>query len=212
MWGSVVWVAVQARFLRQRLLAQARPEPMLAHDLPKPARGGRLSLGHGPSVLNGTQSGYRILCTAAQAAAQERGTDMRKMGVVLLAGVALLAACSDAGSGRDTSPALAPSSGASGDSTGLSESQRRQVFTEIVKSEDRAANEAEERYPTDAFCDGYSADNIEKNIDLTRELEDRYRAEVARHPSLSSEQLRTIGLEGVLNGWPLPALTLETCE
>ncbi len=72
---------------------------------------------------------------------------------------------------------------------GLSEEQRKQVFKEIAAAELRATDEAIEREPSD----------INKQIDLERELTEKYKNELAQKYNLSRDQLDAISLEGVQN-------------
>ena len=82
---------------------------------------------------------------------------------------------------------------------GLSERVRKQVFLDIVRAEDRAARDAMARVP-----DSPNIEQIKKQINLQRELEDKYRAMVAQEFGLTTDQLREIGIEGATKGWPFP--------
>lgn len=76
---------------------------------------------------------------------------------------------------------------------GLSEQDRRQVFREIAASERRAANEATARIPDS---------RIMEQIQLERELGQKYKMELARKYGLTEDQLGEITVEGVTMGWP----------
>lgn len=78
---------------------------------------------------------------------------------------------------------------------GLSEAQRKQVFREVADAEDRATREAMARVPDS---------QIMKQIELERELTEKYKAEVARKYGLTKDHLLKISVEGVRNGWLAP--------
>ena len=78
---------------------------------------------------------------------------------------------------------------------GLSEAERKQVFREIAAAEDRATREAMARV---------SDSEIMKQIDLERELTQKYKTEVARKRGLTYDDLFEISVEGVKMGWPMP--------
>lgn len=75
---------------------------------------------------------------------------------------------------------------------GLSETKRMQIFKEIIRAEDRATAEAESRYPSD----------ILKQIDLEAELKENYKDELAKKYGLTRDDLKNIGVEGIVNHWP----------
>lgn len=75
----------------------------------------------------------------------------------------------------------------------LSEVERRQIFKEIVLAEDKGTKEAELRFP----------DDIMNQIDLERELQDKYKEELAKKHKLTMDQLKAIALEGVEKQWPM---------
>ena len=89
------------------------------------------------------------------------------------------------------------------DTTGLSEELRRAIFKELVAAEDRADAEAEAVYPVDIFDPNYEEDNVLRNITLSDELLDEYRAEVRAKYGITREQQSAISLEGVTSYWPL---------
>ena len=76
---------------------------------------------------------------------------------------------------------------------GLSEQERREVFRGIATAEDRATQEAMARVPDS---------QIMKQIELERELGEKYKAELAQKYGLTEGQLREIMVEGVTKGWP----------
>ena len=78
---------------------------------------------------------------------------------------------------------------------GLSEERRKQVFREIAAAEDRAMREAMARVPDS---------QINEQINLEREHEDKYKAMIAQQYGLTDEQLLKITVEGVKKGWVMP--------
>lgn len=78
---------------------------------------------------------------------------------------------------------------------GLSEQRRKQIFCELVAAEDRATRDAMARVPDS---------QIMKQIDLERELGEKYEAMVAQQYGLTNDQLLKITVEGVKKGWPAP--------
>jgi flagellar biosynthesis GTPase FlhF len=78
-----------------------------------------------------------------------------------------------------------------------SEDERRTIFKEIVAAEDRAQQEADQEYPPEVGVD------VMPGINRNRELEEKYRAQVAEQHGLSKEELRKIVVEGATKRWPL---------
>ena len=78
---------------------------------------------------------------------------------------------------------------------GLSEQRRKQVFRETAAAEDRATRDARARVPDS---------QIMRQIDLDRELAEKYKAKVAQQYGLNNDQLLKITVEGVKKGWPAP--------
>jgi hypothetical protein len=76
---------------------------------------------------------------------------------------------------------------------GLSEPQRRVVFREIIAAEDRGTREATARVPDS---------QVMRQTELERELQSKYKADVARRHKLTNNQLREIAIEGISKGWP----------
>lgn len=89
-------------------------------------------------------------------------------------------------------------------STGLSLSQRKAIFVQIVKNEDIATRRAESRYPLDGsipITRTLMANNSEYEQSVLRELNSR----LARENGLTRNQLDEIASEGQMSNWPLPA-------
>ncbi len=78
---------------------------------------------------------------------------------------------------------------------GLSEQRRKQVFREIAAAEDRATRDGRARVPDS---------QIMKQIDLERELGEKYKAKVAQQYGLTNDQLIKITVEAWKKGWPAP--------
>ncbi len=77
---------------------------------------------------------------------------------------------------------------------GLSETQRMQIFREIVKAEDDAMNAAINKYPNDGM----------KQIDYERQQAKANKENLRKKYRLSKEELDKIGFEGVMKKWPMP--------
>lgn len=93
----------------------------------------------------------------------------------------------------------------------LSENQRRAIFTELVRAEDRASREAEAQYPTDASkipineLRTYDFKTVmEKNIEAEKELRLNYRRELLQRHGLTEQELMDIKKEAFNERWPLP--------
>jgi hypothetical protein len=116
-----------------------------------------------------------------------------------------------AGPGLGETPTLEPEPGEGGIRFGYTEAERKEIFLELVRAEDRATNEAEFLFPTpDPLDENYSEDavlmTLESRINFFDENAPRHREEVAQRFGLSIEQLGEIGREGALNEWPFPDL------
>lgn len=74
---------------------------------------------------------------------------------------------------------------------GLTEAERQEAFREFARLEKKATDEAIERYSSD----------INKQIDLERDLQEKYKNELAARFSLTRDQLQSIMVEGVTNQW-----------
>ncbi len=72
---------------------------------------------------------------------------------------------------------------------------RRTVFKAFVKAEDRATAEADRRYPPT------NRQNIERNIDYQRILDDRYKLDVTQQHGVQPPIYRKLVAEGLKNGW-----------
>lgn len=88
---------------------------------------------------------------------------------------------------------------------GLPEDKRKEIWQEAVRAEDRANKEAEQMYPEpspqnrDAFMAAF-----EKREQLSKQLLNEYRDELAKNYNITSKQLTEITREGSQKSWPFP--------
>ncbi|CAN0263622.1 unnamed protein product [Ectocarpus fasciculatus] len=75
---------------------------------------------------------------------------------------------------------------------GLSESERRSIYKQLVAAERRSTQDAERKHPSDLM----------KKIDYEDVLLKQYQAEIASASGISREQVMEIILEGVMSRWP----------
>lgn len=93
----------------------------------------------------------------------------------------------------------------------LSESKRKEIYTALVKSEDKAHKEAEAKYPMDSSKIPFSqlknydfAGMGKKNVELSNKLMKKYRKELLKKYKISDEELKKISNEAFNEDWPLP--------
>lgn len=86
----------------------------------------------------------------------------------------------------------------------LPESTKRKIFAEVVRAEDRANREAEQRYPVTCATEPVSKETTRRWLALTRELSERYQTEVLERHDLTAEQWELISEEALRKRWPLP--------
>ena len=93
----------------------------------------------------------------------------------------------------------------------LSEQKRKKIFTALVKSEDRADAEAEEKYPFDgskipmnklAHYDFKSA--ILNFTKESKRLQNKYREKLLKKYRITEEELQKISTEAFSENWPMP--------
>lgn len=80
---------------------------------------------------------------------------------------------------------------------GLSEEERKEIWKELVLIEDRAMEEAIERYPQD----------LEKQIEMERRLIDEGKNRLAEENGLTQEEIKEISAEGHEKDWPFPRMS-----
>ena len=95
------------------------------------------------------------------------------------------------------------------DKFGLSEPERQQIWYEIIEAERRASQEAQQEFPDlDPLDPDYSEsafmEQLNKQIELQRILDERYKNELAEKYGLTLEQLDEIAVEGLTKYWPWP--------
>jgi hypothetical protein len=95
----------------------------------------------------------------------------------------------------------------------LTESDRREIFAALVRSEDRARREADAKYPTDAskipMEDLSTYDWLDvgsKNLDESDRLREKYQKELIQAFGISETELEQIKQEAFVEDWPLPPL------
>jgi hypothetical protein len=86
---------------------------------------------------------------------------------------------------------------------GLTETQRKRIYREMVAIEDRAQREADARIPLDGAGD--VRDRLLKNIQLMRELKAKYRKQLFAAQRITEEQAESIAVEAAEKNWPLPS-------
>lgn len=94
--------------------------------------------------------------------------------------------------------------GMSEEKFGFSEEERRRIFLELVGAVDRAADEAESKYPLTYDDPNYKAENLKKYSTLQYELEAKYEAEVRAKYQITEEVEDSITIEGLIERWPMP--------
>jgi hypothetical protein len=92
---------------------------------------------------------------------------------------------------------------------GLPESRRKEIFTAIVRAEDRADTDAQRMYPLpDPLKPGYSrakaSAQVMKQAQALNTLTKKYKTEVAKRYGITEEQLRDISVEAIEKNWPMP--------
>lgn len=92
------------------------------------------------------------------------------------------------------------------DKFGLTENERKELYKEIVKAEDRA--NAYQRTKQDSILNlKFDEIRLKKEYDVidieTKKLMSKYKSEVIEKYKITKEQERLIGLEGLDNNWSL---------
>lgn len=85
---------------------------------------------------------------------------------------------------------------------GLTEELRETIWTEIVKAEDQAQKDADEKFPL--YGSKFTKGNIDGNIEYSLAAIKRYHLELARKHSITPEIIDSISLEGISKGWAFP--------
>ncbi len=95
----------------------------------------------------------------------------------------------------------------------LTEKKRREIYTALVKSQDKANAEAEAKFPTDPSKIPFSQlktydfkTAFEKNSEMSEGLKKKYRNRLRKKYKIAEEELGKIDTEGFEENWPLPKL------
>lgn len=78
---------------------------------------------------------------------------------------------------------------------GLSQTKRKEIFTSLAKSQDRADDEANSRY----------GEYSKRAFDEGSKLKKKYRKQLLNKYKITEKQLMKIVSEGMSNNWPLPS-------
>lgn len=84
---------------------------------------------------------------------------------------------------------------------GLSEEERKEIYTNLQSIEIKARQDADKAFPVDISKPDYKEDNIDKNAEKNSELLERYQADVRTEFKISEDTQREIISEGVSKGW-----------
>jgi hypothetical protein len=92
--------------------------------------------------------------------------------------------------------------------SGLSEIERRKIWRELVKAEDKSSREAEKNCPLPnqydpEFNKTLWESKIQEQIELQEKLYEKYQDEITRKFAITREQLMDIAAEGEEKSWPL---------
>ena len=87
---------------------------------------------------------------------------------------------------------------------GLPLNQRKAIWSAIVKSEDRAADDAEAKFPIHIDSPGYSPDNFERYMEVEEKLQALYLAQLLKEHRITSATADSIPHEALSNGWAFP--------
>lgn len=96
---------------------------------------------------------------------------------------------------------------------GLSEDRRREIWTALIRAEDRAYQEAERRYPTNANCVSVSQAqaNLDRNMAMSDSLVDVFTEQVLEEYGIAEEVEDSITVEGMEEQWPMPEIDGPEC-
>lgn len=87
--------------------------------------------------------------------------------------------------------------------SGITEEDRKQIYTDLVGAGERSQKEADEIHPTDPLHPDYEIDNATKNLDTAEELNRKYRGEVRDKWGITEGQQRLIMMEATGDKGPL---------
>lgn len=92
---------------------------------------------------------------------------------------------------------------------GRTEDERKTIYYELVKAEDRANREATAKYPdidpmSPDFSPQASMEQLEKQYDYAGQIVVVYTRQVAEKHHLTDDQIKGISQEGLMKDWPMP--------
>jgi len=87
---------------------------------------------------------------------------------------------------------------------GLKEDVRKRIWKELIKSQDKAQKNADQRYTVNAIDPDFKQSNVVKNANLDNELSQKYRKELEEKYHLKPGILDSITNEGLRKGWSFP--------
>lgn len=93
------------------------------------------------------------------------------------------------------------------DNFGLTETQRRKIYKEVMAAEDKSWAEANKKYPVSGrstwdLSQSELRSRMDRGTKLAQKLGDQYEDELAKKYSLTQEQLTQIIIEGNSERWP----------
>ena len=93
----------------------------------------------------------------------------------------------------------------------LSESERKQIYKELIAASDRAYTDADRLYPLPKqnVLQAVGTEQFKKNSNTIDELREKYKSEVAKKYGITREQREKINEEGDLKEWPMPPFKLN---
>lgn len=84
---------------------------------------------------------------------------------------------------------------------GLSEAERKEIYTNLQSIEVKARQDADKAFPVDISKPDYKEENIDKNVEKNSELLEQYQAGVRAEFKISEDTQWEIISEGVSKGW-----------
>lgn len=84
----------------------------------------------------------------------------------------------------------------------LTYEQRQELWEEIIKSEDRAQKEADEKYSLDV--PNLTVGDRKNNSQYSDQLKEKYASELVRRFRIEEWTIDSVSHEGLVNGWPFP--------
>ncbi len=85
---------------------------------------------------------------------------------------------------------------------GLTHEQRLEIWKKIILLERKAQKEADKKYPLDH--PGITKSDMNNNVNLMRELNEKYKNALAKEYGVKKEIIDSIGIEGIKKGWLIP--------